>query len=183
MFTRKLRSTVLLAGLLALTASASAATDPAPAAASKAAVKAGSKNGGKPAGLPVTFGLTEALGTLSACKEARFDSDSIIALGAVLQENRSRVSRAPAAERMALMEKLVAEETAKANAWAKGRTIDCKVAAERGAAYWNRTIQGIAQEQLAEAQAQQAKLAAQPAAGQPAPAPAKKPAGAAVSLP
>lgn len=182
MFTRKLRSAALMAGMLALAAPAATA---APEAAPKAAAKTGGKPAAKQGALPATFGLTHALATLTACKEARFESDSIIALGAVLQENQARVAKAPSAERMALMEKLVAEETAKANAWAKSRTIDCKVAAERGAAYWNRTIQAIAQGQLAEAQAEQARLAASPAAaGKPATVkPAPKPTGAAVSLP
>lgn len=142
---------------------------PAAVAAPKAAKPAATK----PA---VVFGLTQALATLQVCNNARFDGDSMMALGGVLQENQPRINAAPVDKRMELMNKIVAEETAKATAWHKSNKLDCATAPELAAGYWNRIIQAMAIAQQADALEKQKK----------APAVAAKPTttpGAAVALP
>lgn len=125
----------------------------------------------------VPFGLTQALATLQSCPNARFEGDSMMALGGVMQENKARISALPIEKRMDMMNKVVAEETAKATAWGKANKLDCATAAEQGAGYWNRTIQAMAIAEQADAVAKQK---AAPATGKPAPTPV---AGAAVALP
>jgi hypothetical protein len=155
---------LLSAALVAISACASHAAQAAPKAPAKPAVA-------KPA---AAFGLTQALATLQVCPNARFEGDSMMALGGVLQENQKRINAAPVDKRMELMNQLVADETAKATAWHKANKLDCATAAEQGAGYWNRTIQTLASAQQAEALEKQKK------------SPAAKPAvsvGAAVTLP
>lgn len=132
------------------------------------------KAAAKPA---VPFGLTQALATLQSCPNARFEGDSMMALGGVMQENKARINALPIEKRMGMMNKVVAEETAKATAWGKANKLDCATAAEQGAGYWNRTIQAMAIAEQADAVAKQK---AAPATGKPAPTPV---AGAAVALP
>lgn len=163
---------ILLSALLVSTVGLGAVATASPVIAAAAA------SGKKAAPVPAKFGLTEAMGTMLACPNARFEGDAMMALGGVLQENQAKVNAAPVNERMALMQKLVADETARANAWAKGRKLNCEQAAEQAAGYWNRTIQTMAKAQQAEAQAKQAAAPVKPAA---ATVPAKP--GAAVSLP
>lgn len=126
----------------------------------------------------VKFGLTQALATLQTCPNARFEGDSMMALGGVLQENQPRINALPIDKRMDMMNKLVAEETAKATAWGKANKLDCATAAEQSAGYWNRTIQGMAAEQQADALEKQKKTPA--VAGKPASTAVP---GAAVALP
>jgi hypothetical protein len=123
------------------------------------------------------FGLTQALATLQSCPNARFEGDSMMALGGVLQENQARINAVPVDKRMDLMNKIVAEETAKATAWHKVNKLDCATAPEKAAGYWNRTIQAMASEQHADALEKQKKTPVA-AGGKPTAVP-----GAAVTLP
>lgn len=127
---------LLLTAALAASLFAGATASAAPKVAPKAAVP---------------FGLTQSIATLQVCPNARFEGDSMMALGGVLQENQARINALPVDKRMDMMNKVVAEETAKATAWSKVNKLDCATAPERAAAYWNRTIQTMAQAQQAEA--------------------------------
>lgn len=126
----------------------------------------------------VKFGLTQALATLQGCPNARFEGDSMMALGGVLQENQPRINALPIDKRMDMMNKVVAEETAKATAWRKSNKLDCATAPEQAAGYWNRTIQVMATAQQADVLEKQKKTPA--VTNKPAPTAV---AGAAVALP
>lgn len=93
------------------------------------------------------FTLTQALAVLYKCPEARFESDSVIALGGVLTENKARIDAAPLNSRMDLMSQLVQEESLKGSEYAKKNKIDCKADVEPAAAYWNKLIARMASEQ------------------------------------
>lgn len=141
-----MRNFVLATVLAAATLAAHAAPAADKPAATVQTVKAAK---GSKAAQPAqkAFGLTESLAVLFTCPAARFDNANIIALGGVVSENKKRIDAAPVSARMDLMTQLVAEETAKANAYAKAHKVDCERDAQPAATYWNKMIAKVAAEQ------------------------------------
>jgi hypothetical protein len=146
-----MRLATLAGVLLALASGLSLAAAPAPS-------KQASSKPAPAQNAQIAFGLVESVALLQACPQAQFDNASLIALGAVITENKARIDAAPLDQRMALMTQLVSETTEKGEAYRKRVTFDCDRDPERAAAYWNRIIATMADGQKPKPGAASSKL-------------------------
>jgi hypothetical protein len=91
------------------------------------------------------YGLTESMAVQLNCPDARFEGANSLALGGVLLKHKGKLDAAPPNEKMELMTRLVEKESKSASEFARTTKLDCLVAPELAATYWNRLIKDIAE--------------------------------------